>query len=98
MSFRLSISQDAQLDILSAFLWYEEQREGLGFRFELSIEACLQKITSNPNAFQSRYADVHVHFIARFPYGIHYIVEKDEVKVIGVFHSSRDPINWTERL
>ena len=98
MPYQLSISEDAKFDILDAFLWYEDQREGLGLRFEVSIEASLQKISTNPKSFQSRYDDVHVHFIQRFPYGIHYLIEKDEVKVIGVFHTSRDPINWNERL
>jgi toxin ParE1/3/4 len=94
---KLSISEKAKLDIFEAFLWYEEQRDGLGFRFEVSIEAALAKLIQNPLLFQVRYEDIRVHFIERFPYGIHYLIEPDEIKVVGVFHASRDPKDWTDR-
>jgi toxin ParE1/3/4 len=94
---KLSISERAKLDIFEAFLWYEDQRDGLGMRFEVSLEAAFARLTQNPLLFQIRYGDIRVHFIERFPYGIHYLIETDEIKVIGVFHASRDPKDWIDR-
>ncbi|MFZ0596803.1 MAG: type II toxin-antitoxin system RelE/ParE family toxin, partial [Flavobacterium sp.] len=75
-----------------------EQRIGLSYDFELCLEAGLDEISRNPNAFQKKYKNVKIRFISRFPYGIHYRFEKDEIVVIGVFHTSRSPKNWSKRL
>jgi toxin ParE1/3/4 len=97
MSFELLISDEAALDLADAFLWYEMQREGLGKDFEL-CEAGLNRICRNPKNFQKKYKIVRVHFIERFPFGLHYIEEDQLLKVIGVFHTSRNPKSWNDRL
>ena len=51
MSYRLSISGFAELDLLDAMVWYEEQREGLSNEFELSIDASLSLIERSPLGF-----------------------------------------------
>src|SRR6188768_2325679 len=98
MSYQLLVSQEARLDIFDAFLWYENQVENLGFDFESSLDEGFQRIMKNPLAFQKHYDDVHVHFIDRFPFGIHYIVDEAQiVRVFGVFHTSLDPDKWKGR-
>ena len=95
---QLLISDESKLDILDAFSWYESRRQGLGKDFELCLEAGLNKIQRGPLLSQKRYKKMHIHFIDRFPYGIHYLIEKDAIKVFGVFHTSRNPRSWTIRL
>jgi plasmid stabilization system protein ParE len=97
MGFDLQISEETEDDIESAYLWYEIQRTSLGFDFETKLEGGFLKIRENPLAFQIRYDKIRVHFIDRFPYGIHYYVEEHIVKVVAVFHTSRDPEKWYER-
>ena len=96
--YRLLISDESRLDILDAFTWYEGCRPGLGKDFELCLEAGFNQIQRNPLLFQERYKNIRIHFIDRFPYGIHYLIEQDAVKVFGVFHTSRDPVKWIIRL
>jgi len=79
-------------------LWYEEQRMGLSYDFELCLEAGIDEIARNPEAFQKRYKNIKIKFIFRFPFGIHYINKNAEITVIGVFHTSRSPNNWSKRL
>jgi len=55
MNFELLLSDETRLDIFEAFLWYEEQREGLGFDFELCLEGGLNEIQRNPFSFQIKY-------------------------------------------
>ena len=95
---QLLISDESRLDILDAFSWYESRRPGLGKDFELCLEAGLNQIQKDPFLFQTRYKNLHVHFIDRFPYGVHYLIEGDTIKVFGIFHTSRNPINWIKRL
>jgi len=96
--YELLISDEARFDILEAFYWYEGRRNGLGKDFELCLEAGLHVISREPLLFQLRYKNVRIHFIDRFPYGIHYLTDIDTIKVIGVFHTSKSPTNWTDRL
>lgn len=90
--------KEALFDIEDIVLWYEEQRIGLSYDFELCLEAGVDAIKRNPDGFQKRYKNIKVRFISRFPYGIHYKSEKSRIIVIGVFHTSRSPKNWDERL
>jgi plasmid stabilization system protein ParE len=95
---RVRFAKEALFDVENIVLWYEEQRMGLSYDFELCLEAGLDEISRSPDAFQKKYKNVKIRFISRFPYGIHYRLEKDEIVVIGVFHTSRSPKNWSKRL
>lgn len=92
------LTDDALFDIEEIVLWYEDQRKGLSYDFELCLEAGINEIIRTPLAFQKRYNNVKILFINRFPYGIHYTLQKDEIIVIGVFHTSRSPKNWHKRI
>jgi plasmid stabilization system protein ParE len=96
--YKLRFVKEALFDIEDIVLWYEEQRTGLSYDFELCLEAGIDTVSRNPNAFQKKYKNVKILFISRFPYGIHYRFEKEEIIVIGVFHTSRSPKNWSKRL
>lgn len=96
--YKLHFVKEALFDIEDIVLWYEEQRIGLSYDFELCLEAGIDSISRNPDLFQKKYKNIRMHFISRFPYGIHYRVEKDQIFVIGIFHTSRSPKNWSKRL
>ena len=96
--YKIHFVKEALFDIEDIVLWYEEQRIGLSYDFELCLEAGVEAILRNPDAFQKKYKNIKIRFISRFPYGIHYRFEKNEIVVIGVFHTSRSPKNWSKRL
>jgi plasmid stabilization system protein ParE len=95
---KIHFTKEALFDVEDIVFWYEEQRFGLSYDFELCLEAGVEEILRNPDAFQKKYRNIKIRFISRFPYGIHYRFEKDEIIVIGVFHTSRSPKNWSKRL
>ena len=95
---KIYFTNEALFDIEAVVLWYEEQRIGLSYDFELCLEAGIEEVLRNPEAFQKRYKQVKIKFILRFPYEIHYIFIENEITVIGVFHTSRSPKNWSKRL
>lgn len=96
--YLIHFTKEALFDIEDIVLWYEEQRIGLSYDFELCLEAGIDTILRNPAAFQKRHKEVKVRFISRFPYGIHYRIKEKEITVIGVFHTSRSPKNWSKRI
>jgi plasmid stabilization system protein ParE len=90
---KISFTKEALFDIEAIVLWYEEQRIGLSYDFELCLEVGVAEISRNPN-----YKSVKVRFISRFPFGIHYLIKENEVVVLGIFHTSRSPKNWSKRI
>ncbi|HEY9535412.1 MAG TPA: hypothetical protein VIQ77_12795 [Mucilaginibacter sp.] len=95
--YQLLVSDETRLDILDAFSWYESRQPGLGKDFQLCLETGFNLISRDPSLFQKRYKSVRIHFIERFPYGIHYLVDKNTIKVFGLFHTSRNPTRWKIR-
>ena len=96
--FKIQFTKEALFDIEDIVLWYEEQRLGLSYDFELCLEVGIEEALRNPEAFQQRHKQVKIRFISRFPYGIHYLLFENQITVIGVFHTSRSPKNWSKRL
>lgn len=97
MKYSLLISAFAEMDLLDAMIWYEEQRVGLSSELELSLDAAFSTIQKSPLGFQIRYDDVRIAFIKRFPFGVHFIIEKNSIMVIGIYHTSRNPESWLAR-
>jgi plasmid stabilization system protein ParE len=95
---KIQFTKEALFDIEDIVLWYEKQRVGLSYDFELCLEAGIDEVLRNPEAFQKRHKQVKIRFISRFPYGIHYVFIENQITVIGVFHTSRSPKNWSKRL
>lgn len=94
MKYNLSISEAAEKDIRETFLWYEEQKEKLGFRFKKEIYSKIETIIKNPSIIQIRYNQIRVIFLKTFPYGIHFNVSGSEIMILAVFHTSMNPKRW----
>lgn len=96
--YNLLISEAAELDIREAFLYYEEQSEKLGYRFERNVKSAMKGIKKAPLQNQVKYHEIRVKFLAKFPYGIHYLVKQEAVIIIAVFHTSQNPSIWGNRV
>tara|TARA_B100000780_G_C21051209_1_gene422177 strand:- start:840 stop:1139 length:300 start_codon:yes stop_codon:yes gene_type:complete len=98
IKYHLLISDEAKLDILDAHSWYQQHQLNLGHEFITNLDAAFTLLIQNPHSFQTKYKQIRICYLARFPFGIHYLIDNDEVKVVAVFHSSRDPKKWGDRL
>lgn len=78
--------------------YYESEKPGLGDEFVDELRACLARIEAHPLAWPITGAPVRRTVINRFPYLVHYVVEEDDVIVLGVFHARRAPVSWRARL
>lgn len=98
MSFSLLFTTEAKLDVQDAWLWYEKQRAGLGDEFILSLEATLSEIERTPLIYQIQFKDIRIALLKRFPYKAVFTVEKEQIIIIGVLNSKRDPTVWITRV
>jgi plasmid stabilization system protein ParE len=77
--------------------WYREQHADLVPEFRRSLDACLARIARDPAAYPTVFGPIRRALLRRFPYCVFYILEPQEVVVIGVFHGRRDPATWQSR-
>ena len=98
MIWRVTASREAEADIADATDWYEEQRNGLGSRFLEDVRSIIELIASNPLQYAMRYRDARRALLHRFPYALIFRVADSEVRLVGCFHTSRDPRRWQARV
>jgi toxin ParE1/3/4 len=96
LSVRLLPEARAEFD--QATDWYEEQRAGLGATFVARIREVLSHIAADPTRHATVYLGIRKALVPKFPYVILYREEPDEIVVVSVFHTSRDPALWKSRV
>ena len=95
--FALSYSDKAQEDILEVVKWYSLQRVDLGTDFLVSIEATISKLENNPYQHRKYFREIRSIMMKRFPYRVIYKIVEDNIVIVGVFHTKRNPAIITKR-
>ena len=96
MTYSVDISQAAEQDIRKGFLWYEDQKDGLGADFENHFSKAVNTIQSNPLKTQIRYAKIRVFFLKKFPYEIHFKVIENSILIAAVFATKDNLEKWND--
>lgn len=78
--------------------WYEGRRPGLGEEFLSCVDACLEAIRRTPEMHAMVYENYRRGLVRRFPYAVFYEYIMGTVIVYSIFHTSRDPGKWRQRL
>ena len=93
MLYSLKLRDKASEEIMEAFLWYEEQQEGLGEKFKAKIHDKLVRICQNPLHYKNSYRKFREALTDVFPFLIVYYIDEvqNSVIVIAIFHTSRNP-------
>lgn len=91
MPHKLVIKPEAELELVDALDWYDEQVPGLGNRLFQEFNVLFDEIIANPEHFQKKYRNIRIRYTYKFNYGVHYIIEKDTVYVLAILHTSRKP-------
>ena len=97
--YKLIIQNAAQLDLDEAFIWYEEKKSDLGFRFVEEFEIILTKIIANPFFASKVDSELRAASLKIFPYEIVYKIDKlsDTIIIIAINHFKRAPMWYKKR-
>jgi hypothetical protein len=93
-----SLLPDAQFELDQAVQWYEAQSAGLGERFLLEAVQAFGLIRQFPLAWHPLSANTRRCRLKRFPYGVIYAIEDNNILVIAIAHLHRKPEYWSERI
>lgn len=77
--------------VREGYVWYEEQRTGLGEEFLQELEKVLIKIKVHPEYFGKIRKSFRQAALKRFPYVVVFEEIKSEIVVFAVFHTRRNP-------
>jgi plasmid stabilization system protein ParE len=88
----------ATVELEEAAQWYEAHRMALRDEFLAEFRTGIGQVIEQPHAWQQVGAGARRYRLGRFPYGIVYIVEDDQIVVLAVAHLRRNPGYWEPRL
>lgn len=77
---------------------YEDCAAGLGADFAAKIHDTIQRIVDFPEAFPELKNGVRRRTVGRFPFGIIYTWQGDDVLALAVMHLHGRPGYWTGRI
>src|SRR5215217_1346448 len=89
MTYQIVLSPGANADISSVVRWYINIDPNLALRFLAEKNNMLKRITRMPYAFPLWAGAVRRARLKRFPYGIYYSIDHDEVFVTAILHLRR---------
>jgi plasmid stabilization system protein ParE len=94
---RVSFHELAESELNDTATFFENETEGLGFRFLAAVEASVAQIRQHPESSPIIDQDVRCKVLRRFPYSIMYSVKTDRIRVLAVANQSRRPFYWRGR-
>jgi toxin ParE1/3/4 len=95
---RIRFKPEAEAELVEARAWYSLQGQGLDAQLMMRIDEALQRIVQAPEAYPTVYRQLRRAVIRQFPFAIFYEMTTDELRVIAVFHSRRDPMSLKSRV
>jgi toxin ParE1/3/4 len=100
-SFRFDDEAVEELEV--AAQWYEAHRADLGVDFVTAVRGAIQHIVEHPRAWPlvhgvSARAAVRAALLRRFPYRVVFVEAADEIRILAIAHTSREPGFWRGRL
>jgi plasmid stabilization system protein ParE len=88
----------AEVEANDAVEYFDDQRNGLGDRFEQDLLETLAFLRKHPLSGKRLSEAVRRFPMRPFRYSVVYAVDDDEIVVIDVAHHRRRPAYWRDRL
>jgi len=88
----------AEIELDEAIQWYRAQAPGLGDAFLIEALTAAERIANHPEAWHRIEQGIRRCRLTRFPYGLIYAVQDDDIIVLAVAHLHREPDYWHDRL
>ena len=93
----IRFTPDADDELAEARQWYARQREELDLEFMECVDDALSRVVRDPDQYPIVYRNLRRAVVRRFPFAVFYEITPNEIQVIAVFHSRRDPERWRSR-
>lgn len=89
---------EAEQEMFEAAIYYQSQASDLGLDYLFEVEQAVQAIAESPITWPIIEGELRRRLVKRFPFGILYRIEPEEIVIIAVAHLRRRPGYWKKRL
>lgn len=88
---------EAEEEMNEAARYYDSQASGLGTDYLSEVERAVETIAESPMTWPKIEGDLRRRLVRRFPFGILYFIEIEEIVIVAVAHLRRRPGYWKKR-
>lgn len=88
----------AEAEVTEAIAYFDEQRNGLGDRFEQDLLDTVEFVREHPLSGKLLTGRVRRFRLHTFRYNVVYVVDGDEIVILAVAHHRRRPGYWRDCL
>jgi plasmid stabilization system protein ParE len=92
-----SFHPEAESEFHEAINYYEDCERSLGYDFSTEVLATIQNIVTYPTAWPVIEEGVRRCLVNRFPFGVIYNIEQNDIFILAVMHLRRHPDYWKNR-
>jgi plasmid stabilization system protein ParE len=96
-SLNIEFSEDAEIDFDNSYQYYLKESVKVAEAFFRQINSSLRKIKKHPDLFPIVFKNIRKFNVRKFPFVIYYFTTIDSIRIIAIFHSSRNPQIWNQR-
>lgn len=89
--YTLEVKSEANSDVITAYSYYEDKRQGLGEEFLAHLDLYFERILENPKHFPEKRKPYREAYIKRFLFLIIYEISKSTIIVYSVFNTWQNP-------
>jgi plasmid stabilization system protein ParE len=93
---RYEFSERAAKDFDAAVEWYKRQPTNLGRAVVDAIVQAIDVARSRPLSCPEIEEGVRGVRCVRFPYRVHFEVLPDRIRLLAIYHTSREPQRWDD--
>lgn len=91
MSYKIRLHPLAEAEFHDSMYWYQRQQKGLELEFARCIDEAIERIKRTPELYPRTYKHIRKIVVRRFPFIILYEFDDNEIRIIAIFHSRRNP-------
>ena len=88
---------DTNKEIIHAATTYEDDCEGLGFRFLDDLDEAVNDIQRYPEAWPVIEEDIRRHQFQHFSHSFIYRKLPDHIRILAIMHQHQEPGYWKSR-
>ncbi len=95
--YELRIRTLAQQDVQEIIDYYDSINPSLTEQFLNILFNKIETIKTNPLLFSKKYKETRMSYLRKFPFNIYYQINNENIDILAITHTSRNPKIWQER-
>lgn len=96
--FSIELSDEAEVDFDKSYEFYFEDSPKVADTFFKQMNIGFENIKQNPKSFPIAHKSVRKYVVKKFPFVIYYRIVDTIIQIVAIFHTSRNPEIWNERI